>query len=172
MRLFLGCPIGIAPRLETVAREVAHGGRITRPGTWHITLRFLGEADAEDVVEAMQGFQHEPLDCRVQGVGAFQSGRRARVVYARVDAPGLMEVEKEVRGRTEAIGQSPGGRAFVPHVTLARMRRPTDVSAQIRRHRGTMFWQGSLDRVVLYRSVLGPGGSRHEVLRAWPFTSS
>jgi 2'-5' RNA ligase len=52
----------------------------------------------------------------------------------------------------------------VAHVTLARLPRPADLRRLVSRHGATLFSQGLLDRVVLFRSTPGPGGSRYEAV--------
>jgi len=164
VRLFIGAPVPPSDVFGRVTQDLVDTARGVRPvpaGTWHVTLRFLGvlpEAGppASALDEALAGRSAVPV--RVRGVGAFQDPRRARIAWAGVDAPGLDRVEGAVRAATAHLGEPPPRRDFVPHVTLARLGRPTDVSAWVHHHEATRFSEGLLDTVVLYRSDLGPGG--------------
>ena len=93
---------------------------------WHVTLRFLGATDPVvlpwvgerlgDVAAATPAFE-----TRVHGLGAFPSGRRARVLWAGLDDP-----EERFAALAHAVERSlarefraEAGR-FTPHVTIAR----------------------------------------------------
>jgi 2'-5' RNA ligase len=58
------------------------------------------------------------------------------------------------------MGEPVEERRFVGHVTLARFSRATDVRKLVARHASTLFGQGILREVVLYRSPAHgePGG--------------
>ncbi len=167
MRLFIGIPVPPGPVYEEVTRRLPSQAKPVPPGTWHMTLRFLGEVlDPEPVVAALDGaVRGRPvLPCVVEGVGAFPDAKRARVVWAGVRAPGIENVAEAVEEATAGFGEPPERRRFVAHVTLARLRNPADLRSLVDRHRDTLFAEGVLDRVVLYRSTPGPQGSVHERL--------
>ena len=72
-----------------------------------------------------------------------------------------------------AIGFPPEGRSFVPHVTLARLTGPPPVPLRrlIETSRDADFGEVRLDRVVLYRSDLGPSGPTYVPLGSCPLAS-
>ncbi len=169
MRLFVGLPVPASPRYDEVTGELLEvaGGKArgVPPGSWHVTLRFLGDLDdPAPVREALRGAlaDAEALPCRVMGVGAFKDPRRARIVWAGVEAPGVEDLARRVVEATRDLGVPPDERDFRAHVTLARLRWPRDVSAFVARHRDTVLAEGVLDRVVLYRSTLKPHGPHYE----------
>lgn len=145
------------------------GLRPVPPGAWHLTLRFLGDVDDADAVQAAAKDAvagHAVMPCRVEGVGGFPSDRKARVVWAGVEAQGLAALERDLREATADLGQPPGKRPFHPHVTLARAKRPVDLTG-VDDLRSVRFAQGVLDRVVLWRSTLTPEGAVHEPLATY-----
>lgn len=172
MRLFLGVPAPPSPAYADVTRSLLQVRPAARPvpdGTWHCTLRFVGELDSSDALvaaldPALAG--HPSLPCAVRGVGAFPEPRRARVVWAAIQAPGLDGLADAAREATRGIGQ-PEERGFVGHVTLARLRDPADLRPWLQGHRDRVLAEGVLDRVVLFRSVLGPQGPSYEGIHAW-----
>lgn len=170
VRLFVGAPVppstAYAQVTEALQRAV-EGVKPVPAGSWHVTLRFLGDVEgAQPVVEALDTALQDmvALPVEIRGVGAFQDARRARIAWAGVQAPGLEQVARRVQEATKGLGQEEAKRSFRPHVTLARLRKPADVSDWIRRHERTRLAQGRLDHVVLYRSHLGPHGPRYERL--------
>ena len=171
MRLFIGVPVPGGPVYGRVASDLPLDARPVPPGTWHVTLRFLGEVfDPAAVADALQGaVRGRPrLPCVVEGLGAFPDAKRARVVWAGVRAPGIEGLAEAVESATAKFGEPPERRRFVAHATLARIRAPADLRSLVARHAGTRFAEGVLDRVVLYRSVTGPGGASYERLHEAP----
>jgi RNA 2',3'-cyclic 3'-phosphodiesterase len=99
----------------------------------HLTLRFLGEISPESVpaLEATLRPALAPLapfDLVVEGIGAFPSAERPRVVWRGVgsgEAP-LRRLAGAVRDAVRAAGFPDDPVAFTPHVTLFRVRSPRD----------------------------------------------
>ena len=101
----------------------------TRPEGIHLTLKFLGETDrVNQVIEALQGTgPFEKFSVEVKGFGFFPDARRPRVLWTGIEAPpALGELASRVETAMEKLGFPPEGRAFTPHLTLARFqsRRP------------------------------------------------
>src|SRR5947207_10970042 len=99
----------------------------TRPDGIHLTLKFLGETDrVNEVTEALQGIgPFEKFSVEVKGFGFFPDARRPRVLWTGIDAPpALGELASRVETAMEKMGFPPEGRAFAPHLTLARFKSP------------------------------------------------
>ena len=103
----------------------------------HLTLRFIGEVDhhrAEDIAAAL-GVLHAPaVTARIAGVDLFERQGRPHMVWARVvpEDP-LAALHRKVEQCLVRVGVAPETRAFVPHVTLARLNRD--------RGRSHPFWR-------------------------------
>jgi 2'-5' RNA ligase len=164
MRLFIAVPIPAGEAFTAATRtlhQIAPGAQAVPKGSWHVTLRFLGEIDdgkeaAAAMAEVLIGVP--PVPASVHGVGAFPDSHRARIAWAAVDAPGLIDVERRIRQATAGIGNPPERRRFAPHVTLARLRQPGNLQPWIEAHRDIRFFDGTLNQVVLFRSDLGDSG--------------
>jgi 2'-5' RNA ligase len=94
----------------------------------------------------------------VRRVGAFPKPCAARVAWAAVDAPGLAHVAERICDATVNMGNPPETSSFVPHVTLARLKHACDLTKWIDQHKFTLFFQGELNRVVLFSSKLTEQG--------------
>lgn len=116
-RLFLALwpPDHVIEELRTLRRKDQRGVRFLDPDTWHITLRFLGDAEVDDVVAALDGLETPPVPVRL-GPGVDVLSGRSLVVPAH----GLDELAAAVAQRTADIGEPPRAR-FVGHLTLARL---------------------------------------------------
>ena len=145
----------------------------------HVTLRFLGDVDAERlerVIAAIPAAASSvaPFDLALGGVGAFPSPEHPRVVWLGVQQ-GAVEVVRlagQVNDALAPIGWPPEPGAFVPHVTLFRVRSPRD------RRRAADLLQGReslpsppavrVRAVALKESRLGPNGAEHRIVREFP----
>lgn len=165
VRLFLSIPVPVDLSQATEPFQ-GDGFRPVPPGSWHLTVRFLGAAETAEVIAAMDGFTASPMGARFDGAGAFPDAKKARVVWVGVQADGLADVAADARGRLEGIGQE-DRKAFMPHVTLGRCKRPRDVRAALRDV--PLPRDGfRLDRVDLMASELTPEGPVYSVVRSWP----
>jgi 2'-5' RNA ligase len=143
----------------------------------HVTLKFLGNVDAElfdDVVQACRdaAAATESADVRVDGLGAFPNARRARVLWAGLqdEKETLSGLAGSLDGALAPLGFEPEKRAFTPHLTLARLRVPGDVTSITN---GLTFRSDLVPvrEFHLYRSRLSPKGARYEVLESFALTS-
>lgn len=180
MRVFVGIfpPASVGQAALRTAQTAARGlgGRIrwTRPGNVHLTLKFLGEIADEQFDPVRAALRevcgkHVPFGASLSGYGAFPSARRARVVWAGAGSEELCALASEVDAAFEPLGFGREERAFVPHVTLGRVRgRPIalDLPAAVPGEPGF-----EVSRVELVRSTLATGGSVYESLESFELRS-
>jgi 2'-5' RNA ligase len=181
IRCFAALPIPADSRgeLERALTPFRDGGlpvRWVRAEGAHITLKFFGEvvqhrvdAIAEALFFATEGIA--PFAATLSGFGAFPDAERARVLWAGIEAPQALEIlQDRVERGTEALGFPVEGAIFRPHVTVARVREGERISnSDADAFFGTSLSSSFLvDKVVLYQSVPGPGGSVFTVVHEAP----
>jgi 2'-5' RNA ligase len=163
-----------------VRREAAPF-RWSLPEQLHVTLAFYAdvpERKLDDLVERLgrAALRRTSFPTRVAGGGAFPHAARARILWAGLDldADGRTELDRLATGTRAAAsraGVPVDGQRFRPHVTVARMGRPTEVTSWVRlldTYTGPS-WQA--DQLALVASYLGegPGGRpRYETLETFP----
>lgn len=159
-RLFIALwpPDGVLDELEALPRPEVAKLRWTARRTWHITLRFLGEADPAEAEEALLGLRHEPVDVAVKG-RLRRIGRDALMV----PVSGVDSLGAAVTDLTASIGLPPG-RRFTGHLTLARMKDPR--SSGVPPLEVHVEWRAG--EVVLVESTLSPGGSDYRTIATFP----
>jgi len=178
MRLFLAIPLTDEARHAIVHHLKSHlarplPGRPVRPELWHLTLRFLGEVeevDGDRIMREVDAADRGPaFGVRWGSLGAFPRPRRANVLWLGVDQ-GEYEAERlaaVVEEGVEAAGFPPEDRPYRSHLTLSRLRPDQDVTAVLEAV-PPLGLAMAVDRVVLYRSHLGPGGPRYEEVESFP----
>jgi 2'-5' RNA ligase len=141
--------------------------RWLEPASWHLTLSFLGGVPAAAVPPLIKAVKHavrddEPFAVTTAGLGGFPTGRRPRVLWYGVSDP-----ERRLRALARRVQVASGIGELGPfraHVTLARSRERFGAAMPAPPAGG--FPEGCLEvaRVTLFRSHLGRGPARYEVL--------
>jgi 2'-5' RNA ligase len=143
------------------------------PDQLHITLRFFGEmpeTTAGDLDAELGRIPGSPLDLTLSGVGAFGEGREVRAIWAGVETSEPLNV---LASRCEAAARRAGlkaeGRPYMPHVTLAYLKRPdvAKVSAWVQGHNLLRSPPFRVDRFGLYSSWTSSHGSRYDLEREY-----
>jgi RNA 2',3'-cyclic 3'-phosphodiesterase len=174
-RLFTAIEIPQSVRLHlSLVRAPLAGAKWIEPDNMHITLRFAGDIDgraADELVSLLAGVRARPFTVSIQGVGAF-GGREPKVLWAGVEAGAELETLARAHERAaRGAGLEPEGRAFKPHVTLARMRggRQQAVARFLGEHGGLRTEPFTATRFVLLSARPGSGGGPYVVEAAFPF---
>jgi 2'-5' RNA ligase len=182
VRLFLA--INLAPEIRAAIvdaaaplREAAPDLRWTDAARLHLTLKFLDEqpesavgaiAAATDQIAA----KHYAFEMRVgdadHTIGAFPNFRRPRVVWIAVTKdPKLELLYHDTEIACEALGFALDGRAFTPHLTLARIADRVDATVLRKLERAakkvTFDAESPVASVELMRSVTGSNARYEQV---------
>lgn len=97
------------------------GIRLAAADQMHLTLNFIGEADADRVIDALQDVRFPVFTLTLGGVGQFPSAGGDVTLWAGVrDAGKLSELHQAVAAALTLKGFSTEARPYHPHVALAR----------------------------------------------------
>ena len=144
----------------------------------HLTLKFLGETDAQrlgelgDALErAVAGVRSMPVT--VQGFGAFPNAAHPSVIWAGVVTdPALELLQHAVEQAFGPLGFPPEGRPFRPHVTLGRLGRsrrdsPRGAFRVLEEALDALVWSETAEvtSVELMKSTTMKGGAVYEEVR-------
>ncbi|PQM29077.1 RNA 2',3'-cyclic phosphodiesterase [Sphingopyxis lindanitolerans] len=149
------------------------GARWQDDAQLHLTLRFIGEVDrhsAEDIAAALGSLHAPAIRARIDGVGLFERQGRPHMVWAGAGphAP-LAALHRKVDQRLARVGIAPETRAFVPHITLARLNRGSGPVAPFLAQSSDLASPPFLfGHVTLYESAMGHGGSRYHPVARYP----
>jgi 2'-5' RNA ligase len=173
-RLFVGLrpPAPIRAALLALMGGVP-GARWQSDDQLHITLRFIGEVErpvAEDVALALSAVHFAPVEIALDGVGAFDSRGRPNALWAGVRPhERLAELHKKIDQTLVRCGLEPERRAYLPHITLARMNsRAGPLDRFLEEHSGLSSPAFTLDSFLLFESHLGHEGASYEAVERYP----
>jgi len=103
------------------------GARWQSDDQLHLTLRFIGKVDrhlAGDVHAALGGVHHPPFALGVNGIGCFDRRGFPDAVWAGVTPHDEVKaLHRKVDAALLRVGVQPDERAFLPHITIARLNR-------------------------------------------------
>jgi len=169
-RAFIAVEVGERIDWAPLRAELAgldRGIRPVRPEHLHVTLRFLGDTD-EALVGAIERAMRAavegvpPFSVGLDGVGAFPTPRKARVVWlGMTGAEPLGRIASSLERAVVELGFEPEGRPFRPHLTCARVKSSGSgdrLAELVDRWRGHHFGEVRVDAIELKRSVLTPQG--------------
>lgn len=141
----------------------------------HVTMKFLGSTYprlVDRVTEAIRevATSAQPLETRVEGLGAFPNERRAAVLWAGLDdAAGRMAELAAALDGALAREFAPEKRAFAAHLTVARFKPPERLGDLPIGVRSDAF---TVDRVVLFRSQVQRPAPIYTPLATFPLGRS
>jgi 2'-5' RNA ligase len=183
MRLFTGIdvPYEMKRNLELLLELLRPTARIqwSSLDNLHITTKFIGEWDHERLSELKQALDGAPrpaeLKIAFRGLGWFPNPHHPRVFFVGIAAP--PELATLARATDEAcanLGIAAEKREFHPHLTLARIRQPTDLyplQQAVAGLPGVDFGAFTARQFHLYSSEPRPGGSIYTKLASYPLNA-
>jgi 2'-5' RNA ligase len=151
------------------------GARWQSEDQLHLTLRFIGEVDrhrAGDIHAALGAIYQPPFDLALSGIGAFERRGLAEAVWAGVapHAP-LRALNKKVDAALGRVGVAPDERAYLPHITLARLKRDSGpVGNLLETSGGLTSPPFTVDHFALFESDLTAEAAVYSVVERYPLT--
>lgn len=160
--------------------QIHKGISWTKPGNFHLTLKFLGDVRPEvinDVSEALQGVTdtHPPFSIDFGGIGAFPNLARPRVIWMGIKqgAPTVSRLAKAVNHELTHLGFATDHR-FHPHLTLARLRTATNLKPLkniLRKYDTIVGGSMHVNEIALMQSQLHRNGAIYTPLSVCHFSA-
>lgn len=154
-------------KVQSALQKAKGDIRWVKPQGFHLTFRFLGNIEPTRVAPILGALRaatrlQPQFRVRTQGLGAFPSLTRPRVLWARLTGSGLQELHTKIESALGSCGFPSEGRAFRPHITLGRVRSLrgwSQVLEGIKAYLQYDFGESLIDKVTLYQSDLRSGGA-------------
>jgi 2'-5' RNA ligase len=182
-RTFIGLPVRPGPGLLSLRKELMtslSGERISwvRPELFHVTLRFIGDTHTSALEEIRESLRQgvripESAELELRDVGSFGPRKKPRVIWVGFQEAGLFEtLKREVDLALESCGIAREDHPFSPHLTLGRVRSLHKLDSYyetINMLSPRLQEAVLIDKMVYYRSILGPEGPRYNALETYVF---
>lgn len=174
-RLFIAIPVGKEQR--SVLRQLQHAlqsaipfGKWVYPDDLHITLKFLGDTDADIAGQVMDKLKNttaaaRPFRLELMELGTFGKPSAPSILWMgiRGEMEALGAIQAEVEASVAPLGFAPEDRPFRPHITIARKYKGDAAFSGAMLQNSSAATGGTfvdtsgwtVDRVVLYRTHMG-----------------
>jgi 2'-5' RNA ligase len=170
VRSFISIDIPMTPALLDITERLRDIPGISVPKDVHMTLRFLGDMDADRICELSERMvsleKYSAFSVSLKGLGAFPGRRDPRVIWIGAE---LGDPFRDIlSGLDTLLGDLSvdfDRRPFRAHVTVGRVKRTSERLADIL-HKDRYTDAGSFrcDSIRLMRSRLSPGGAEHSAI--------
>lgn len=173
IRLFtaLTVPPDLRAQLAALPRK-GLDAKWSHPDDFHITIRFLGDLEPErlpEIEQALSRVRRAPFGVEVQGLDVFENKHQS-ILHAKIQSVRKMEALcADVTDELTPLGFDFGPRAFVPHITLARLKNARGVDEYMARHGRVVAarWQATGFHLML-SAAPDAAGRRYTVVRTYP----
>jgi 2'-5' RNA ligase len=152
----------VRARLQELSTRLPdESAQVYAPHDWHMTLAFIGTADAQYlqcVQQAAAKISGVPFILDITQVGYFAA---PRIVWAGpAAAPAeLLQLHHDLNKSLHACGYQPESRPYTPHITLLRKARPPAQAVEFE----TIRWR--IERFCLAESHAPRDGRRYSILQ-------
>jgi 2'-5' RNA ligase len=155
---------------ETVSDVAASWSRVENI---HLTLKFFGNVAVDRIASISNAAsraakEFEPLQIAVGETGVFPRPSRAQVLWIGVDDPSgkLIRLQQRLEDECAHEGFAKEDRAFRPHLTIARLRKPEGARRLADAHLRMEFepFKIELRELILFRSELSSKGSKYTAI--------
>ena len=175
MRSFIAIelPETIKNVLAELQKELKKCGvdvRWVKPGNIHLTLKFLGDIDenqVSNIVDVMSraSESYRAFRLTLSGVGVFPNIRSPRVMWAGFDeSDALSGLQSEIEDGTSVLGFKREKRAYAAHLTLGRFKSSSGKLAlrdRIELYKGCKLGSLDVSSVALMKSDLSSAGAEY-----------
>ena len=167
-------------QIQTILRKQIQRASWVKPGNIHLTLKFLGDVNPDDIESIGQTTEqaaahHSPFSLRMGGVGAFPSLARPRAIWSgvKVGEEQVSALAQDINQALSRCGFPPDDKKFNSHLTIARLKRRVDLRPFVNLYRqydeiddGAM----TVHEISLIQSQLHPKGAVYTTLQSYALT--
>jgi RNA 2',3'-cyclic 3'-phosphodiesterase len=177
MRCFIALEIPDDVRLQLAEvirtlKTAAAGVKWVEQRNIHLTMKFLGPTSSVQAEAIAAGLgtlagSHRAIPAALCRIGAFPDFRRPKVIWAGVDAPGVVPLQQAIETLAADQGYQRDVRPFQSHLTLGRLRTGCDARALIELIPGTQLTKPPfvLQRLALLEITLTPQDPVYRILQ-------
>lgn len=179
MRLFIAIPLPKEVKQQLLhLQQPIEGIRWQHPEQMHLTLKFLGEVDQQETGEllsALVNIDHPRFMISIEGMGGFPKNKQPTVIWVGIEGNELLTgLHQKIEEACWEIGIAPERRAYIPHITLGRVKNGSRqvINAFVNLHQKFSVEAVPVNEFVLYQSELHPDGARHSRMQTFALSAN
>lgn len=139
----------------------------------HLTLKFFGNVELDRIpaisaAAARAVADFSPFPIGIGNTGVFPRPSRPQVLWIGVSDPSrkLCALQERLENECAAEGFPKDNRAYKPHLTIARLRKPEGARRLADTHLEMQFsvTEVELNELMVFRSELSPKGSKYTAI--------
>ncbi|GAB6143929.1 RNA 2',3'-cyclic phosphodiesterase [Desulfocicer niacini] len=179
MRTFIAIPIPeeILVFLCGIQNQIRHNALKAswiKSTSMHLTLRFFGDTEQDDIKAIIRAMDSTAVGCRpfslsARGLGVFPGVKKPKVIWSGVkgQVDQLQELKKKLETNLVNVGLKKDKSRFSPHFTIGRFKGAVNSRTVIN---DILIFQNHTSKecmirsMVLYKSDLKPSGAVHTPL--------
>ncbi len=172
--------IAFIQKIQEGLRSSGIKARWIRPENIHLTLKFLGDINNEDVKKVGDAIisaagENAAITLRAKGIGVFPGVKRPRVIWTGIAGrtKELVDLQKILDEKLQSSGFPKEKRSFKGHLTIARIKKKIDAKRLIdamKEFSGFESKTFTVDEVVLFKSELKSSGAVYTRLKSTSLT--
>lgn len=153
-------------RLQNNLKTESPRATWVRPENIHLTLIFLGNTDYNqipEIISILSKLKDDVFEVTFSSLDGFPNQNRAEIIFLGIkENLALKYLQGKIRTSLEKLNLRIDDKAYVPHLTLARLKRPkkltkTKIDIDIGNFLAKEF--------TLYESELQPEGPKHTIIK-------
>lgn len=171
-KLFIAIELSrFAEELQAWQPAAQPGVRLVTPDQMHVTLHYVGEAEAANISAALETVVHPLFTLTITGLGYFETAGDTVTLWARVtESPQLLALHAAIAEALKPLNFVAEARPYTPHVALARCGRSAAprIEKFISERSAQLSETVEVDHFSLYESELVENVPRYTPLRQFP----
>ena len=179
MRCFIAIPLSSQSHKELAQiqlnlKETDSDVKWVKSENIHLTLKFLGDIEETKIATISQKLQevvkiHNYFEILVGKLGTFPNLLNPRVIWIGINKneDKINNLQKNTEEALTPLGLEKEMRAFHPHLTLGRVRSKKNIkqlTEKIKTLQLPQFQPITVNKIVLFQSILKPSGAEYTVL--------
>lgn len=176
-RGFIAIDIKATPQIIMFEKELEKTGadvKLVDPKNIHITIKFLGDTDENDINTIEQSIKEsvliiKPFPITLKGTGVFPNHNYIKVIWIGIIDNGIIEtIGHTIDKKLKPLGFKKEHRGFSPHLTVGRVktaRNKNQLVKVIENYQTVEFTVQDIQSITLKQSELTPTGPIYTTLR-------
>ena len=167
MRCFISInlPEELKSPVSSLKKEInTEGIKPVEDKNLHITLKFLGNVPVEklgEIEQALRNVEFSKFKIKLKKVGVFPNESYIRVVWIGCENSELEDLSDKINESLSGLFKK---EPFSAHLTIARVRRKTDLSNFLEKHREDEFGEFEVSNFELKSSKLSKEGPEYSTV--------